>query len=70
MQAKAIATLENIESRHSYVKFEDSLVSFLQHLHDSAVKPDLVQVEEGRINIDGNELSESKSREMIERMRL
>ncbi|KAF2629948.1 hypothetical protein BU25DRAFT_456369 [Macroventuria anomochaeta] len=70
IEARAIATLENIESRHSYVKFEDSLVSFLQHLHDTAVKPDLIQVEEGRINIDGNELSERKSREMIKRMRL
>jgi hypothetical protein len=56
--------------RHSYVKFEGNLIAFLQHLHDTVVKPDLVQVEEGRINIDGDELSEVESKEMIERMRL
>ncbi len=59
-----------MESRHPYVKFEGSLLSFLQHLHDSAIKPDLVQVAESRINIDGNELPEVESRDMIERMRL
>ncbi|KAH6637640.1 hypothetical protein C7974DRAFT_432520 [Boeremia exigua] len=59
-----------VESEHPYVKFEDSLLSFLRHLHDSAMKPDLVQVEERRISINGNELSEEQSREMIERMRL
>ena len=58
------------EDRYSYVKFEGNLIAFLQHLHDTVIKPDLVQVEEGRINIDDNELSEVDSREMIERMRL
>lgn len=45
-------------------------LSFLEHLHRGLVKPDLAQVEEGRINIDGNELSEADSREMIRRMGL
>lgn len=62
--------LQNGEDRYSYVKFESSLLSFLQHLHESAVKPDIVQVEEGRINVDGNELSEVESKEVIRRMRL
>lgn len=70
MQADAISKLTHIEDQHSYVKFESSLISFLQHLHDTVPKPDLVQVEEGRINIDGNELSEAESREVIERMGL
>jgi len=62
--------LRNREDRYSYVKFESSLLSFLQHLHESATKPDLVQVEEGRISIDGNELSERESKDVISRMRL
>ena len=57
-------------NRHPYAKFERSLLSFLHHLHDSVAKPDLMQVEEGRINIDGEELSRVESREMINRMGL
>lgn len=62
--------LGKIDGRHSYAKFEGSLLSFLQHLQESAIKPDLVQVGERRINIDGNELSDLDSREMTKRMRL
>lgn len=62
--------VQNGENRYSYMKFESSLLSFLQHLHESATKPDIVQVEEGRISIDGNELSETESRDVISRMRL
>ena len=57
-------------SHHPYAKFERSLLSFLQRLHDSVAKPDLMQVEEGRIYIDGEELSRVESREMINRMSL
>lgn len=63
-------TFEKAQKRHPYVEFEGRLLSFLKYLHNDLVKPDLVQVEEGRINIDGNELSEAESKEMIERMRL
>ncbi|KAF1928928.1 uncharacterized protein M421DRAFT_62135 [Didymella exigua CBS 183.55] len=62
--------LQNGEDPYPYVKFESSLLSFLQHLHESAAKPDMVQVEEGHINVDGNELSEAESKEVISRMRL
>lgn len=62
--------LEKLERRHPYVEFESSLISFLKHLHQSAIKPDLVQVEENRININGSELSEVESSDMIKRMRL
>ncbi|KAJ4341617.1 hypothetical protein N0V87_001632 [Didymella glomerata] len=66
----AYRMLQNGEDRFSYVKFESSLLSFLHHLHESATKPDIVQVEEGRISIDGNELSELESKDVIKRMRL
>lgn len=66
----AIGTFQNIEEQHSYIEFESKLISFLQHLHDNAIKPDLIQVEERRFNIDGVELSEAESREMYQRMRL
>lgn len=62
--------LQNSEDRYPYVQFESSLISFLEHLYESATKPDIVQVEEGRINIDGNELSEVESKKVISRMRL
>jgi len=42
----------------------------LRHLHDSVDKPDLAQVEEGRIVIDGRQLSEQESREAMMRMGL
>lgn len=63
-------SFEATVSCHPYATFERSLLSFLQHLHDSVAKPDLMQVEEGRINIDGEELSRVESREMINRMGL
>ncbi|KAJ4384444.1 hypothetical protein N0V86_000043 [Didymella sp. IMI 355093] len=62
--------LQGGDDWYPYVKFENSLLSFLQHLHESAAKPDIVQVEEGRINIDGNELTEIDSKEVIKRIRL
>lgn len=46
------------------------MLSFLKYLHTGLVKPDLVQVEQGEINIDGNELPESESRDMIRRIGL
>lgn len=61
---------EKVESRHPYAKFEERLLSFLQHLHDSTAKPDLIQVAEGRISIDGNDLTQTESEEIIQRMRL
>lgn len=62
--------MESAQERHSYADFENSLISFLKYLHDDLVKPDLVQVEEGRITVHGNELSENESRDMIRRMGL
>jgi len=46
------------------------MMSFLEHLHDGLTKPDLVQVEEGKITLHGNELPEVDSKEMIRRMGL
>lgn len=46
------------------------VLSFLEHLHHGVIKPDLAQVEEGRFNIDGQQLSEADSRDMIRRMGL
>ncbi|KAF1977157.1 hypothetical protein BU23DRAFT_565297 [Bimuria novae-zelandiae CBS 107.79] len=68
--ASFVQAMERAQERHSYVDFENSLISFLKYLHDGSVKPDLVQVEEGRITVDGNELPENESREMIRRMGL
>ncbi|KAF2704247.1 hypothetical protein K504DRAFT_494987 [Pleomassaria siparia CBS 279.74] len=65
-----LQAMERAQDRFPYVDFEDSMVSFLKHLHDGFVKPDLVQVEEGRITLHGNELPEADSREMIRRMGL
>ena len=62
--------MERAKERHSYVEFENNLISFLKYLHDDLVKPDLVQIEEGRISLHGNELPESESREMIRRIGL
>ena len=62
--------MELAQERHSYIDFENSMLSFLKYLHDDSTKPDLVQVEEGRITVDGNELPESESRDMIRRMGL
>ncbi|CAO2656351.1 Nn.00g051540.m01.CDS01 [Neocucurbitaria sp. VM-36] len=66
----SLQAIEAAQRRHPYSAFEGRLLSFLKYLHDGLVKPDLAQVEEGRINIDGNELSEADSREMIRRMGL
>ncbi|KAF2129764.1 hypothetical protein P153DRAFT_366273 [Dothidotthia symphoricarpi CBS 119687] len=72
-QSPSQSTLQAIErarENNPYVTFEENLLAFLKNLHDSLVKPDLIQVEEGCININGRELSEAESREMISRMRL
>lgn len=66
----SLQAIEAAQQRHPYAAFEESLLSFLRYLHDGLVKPDLAQVEEGRINIDGSELSEAESRAMIQRMGL
>lgn len=62
--------MEAAQERHSYMDFEKNLIAFLKYLHDEQVKPDLVQVEEGRITVDGNELPERESRDMIRRIGL
>ncbi|KAL5116828.1 hypothetical protein ACEQ8H_005309 [Pleosporales sp. CAS-2024a] len=66
----SLQAIQAAQARHSYSAFEARILSFLEHLHHGLVKPDLAQVEEGRINIDGNELSEADSRAMIRRMGL
>jgi hypothetical protein len=65
-----LQAIQRAQERHPYAAFEDHLLQFLKYLHKGLVKPDLAQVEEGRINIDGNELSEAESRAMIQRMDL
>ncbi|KAI8939331.1 hypothetical protein NX059_003122 [Plenodomus lindquistii] len=63
-------SLTRAQSLHSYMAFEERLLAFLKYLHDGIVKPDLAQVEEGRLNIDGRELSEEESRAALRRMGL
>ncbi|KAJ4291180.1 hypothetical protein N0V90_010378 [Kalmusia sp. IMI 367209] len=65
-----VQAMQRAQERHSYVDFESNLISFLKHLHNDLVKPDLVQVEEGRITVHGNELPETDSRDIIRRMGL
>jgi hypothetical protein len=62
--------MQRAQERFSYADFEKSMLSFLKYLHEGLVKPDLLQVEQGKIDIDGDELSEAESRDMIRRMRL
>ena len=62
--------MKSAQNRYPYADFETAVMDFLTTLHDGVVKPDLVQVEQGRITIDGNELPEEDCREMIRRMRL
>ena len=62
--------MQRAQERHLYADFENSLIAFLKFLHDDLVKPDLVQVEEKRVNVNGNDLSEDNTREMIRRMGL
>lgn len=62
--------MQRAQARYPYPRFEADMLDFLRHLQDGLVKPDLVQVEEGRITIHGNELPEADSREMIRRMGL
>ncbi|KAJ4348306.1 uncharacterized protein N0V89_009680 [Didymosphaeria variabile] len=65
-----VQAMERAQERHSYVDFENNVIAFLKYLHDELVKPDLVQVEEGRVAIHGNELPEDDSHEMIRRIGL
>lgn len=65
-----LQAIQAAQERHPYAAFEMRVLSFLEYLHLGLIKPDLAQVEEGRINIDGHELSEADSREMIRRMGL
>ncbi|KNG52674.1 hypothetical protein DDE82_001686 [Stemphylium lycopersici] len=69
-EVSSVKALEAAQHKFPYAAFEERLLCFLQDLHGGLVKPDLAQVEEGRINIDGNELSEEDSRAMIQRMGL
>jgi hypothetical protein len=62
--------MERAQELHAYADFENNVIAFLKYLHDELVKPDLVQVEEGRVTIHGNELPESDSHAMIRRMGL
>lgn len=68
--ASFVQAMERAQERNPYVDFENSIIAFLKYLHNELVKPDLVQVEEGRISIHGNELPTADSREMINRMGL
>jgi hypothetical protein len=65
-----LQAMQAAQERHPYGTFEVRVLSYLEFLHRGLIKPDLAQVEEGRFNIDGNELSEADSREMIRRMGL
>ncbi|KAF2738334.1 hypothetical protein EJ04DRAFT_486712 [Polyplosphaeria fusca] len=65
-----LQSIADTSERFPYLSFEATLMDFLKYLHDDLVKPDLVQVEEGRITIHGNELPEEDSKEMIRRMGL
>ncbi|KAH7401448.1 hypothetical protein BKA66DRAFT_565084 [Pyrenochaeta sp. MPI-SDFR-AT-0127] len=66
----SLESIERAQEQHPYTAFEERLLLFLKYLHEGIVKPDLAQVEEGRINIHGRELSEAESRAMIRRMGL
>ncbi|KAF1946495.1 hypothetical protein EJ02DRAFT_441111 [Clathrospora elynae] len=66
----SLHAIQRAQALHPYAAFEERLLGFIKYLHEGLVKPDLAQVEEGRINIDGNELSEADSRAMIGRMDL
>ncbi|KAF2278501.1 uncharacterized protein EI97DRAFT_373019 [Westerdykella ornata] len=65
-----LQAMEAAQDRFPYPAFEAEVMAFLISLHEGFDKPDLVQVEEGRITIHGNELGEKESREMIRRMHL
>ncbi|KAF2851139.1 hypothetical protein T440DRAFT_467882 [Plenodomus tracheiphilus IPT5] len=65
-----VQAMQRAQRKYSYPDFERRVVQFLASLHEGVIKPDLAQVEEGRINIDGWELSEAESREAIRRMGL
>jgi hypothetical protein len=62
--------MEAAQDKYPYTVFESEVVSFLKSLHEGFIKPDLVQVEQGRITIHGNELTPDDSRDMMRRMGL
>jgi len=62
--------MEAAQNKFPYTAFERNVLDFLKSLHESCTKPDLVQVEQGRISIHGNELTADDSRDMMRRMGL
>ncbi|KAF2174876.1 hypothetical protein K469DRAFT_724955 [Zopfia rhizophila CBS 207.26] len=65
-----LQAMESTKHRFPYTEFENTMLEFLMDLHNSLDKPDLVQVEQGEITINGNRLPETESREMFRRMGL
>ena len=59
--ATFLEAIQAAQERFPYVAFESQMLDFLEYLHDGLVKPDLIQVEERRISIHGNELPEADS---------
>ncbi|KAH7138297.1 hypothetical protein B0J11DRAFT_11867 [Dendryphion nanum] len=66
----SLQAIRQAQEKFPYPRFESQVLDYLRYLHAGLVKPDLVQVEEGRITIHGTELPEGDSREMIRRMGL
>ena len=66
----SLQAIRQAQEKFPYPRFEAQVLDYLRHLHVGLVKPDLVQVEEGRISIHGTELPECDSREMMRRMGL
>lgn len=62
--------MESAQDKYPYTTFQNNVIDFLKSLHESCTKPDLVQVEQGRITIHGNELTAEDSRDMMRRMGL
>lgn len=62
--------MEAAQDKFPYTAFEHNVVDFLKSLHETCTKPDLVQVEQRRITIHGNELTPDDSRDMMRRMGL
>ncbi|KAF2675919.1 hypothetical protein K458DRAFT_323446 [Lentithecium fluviatile CBS 122367] len=65
-----LQAMERAQERFPYVEFEKKILSFLKYLHNELVKPDLVQVEQGQININGTELPETETRDVMRRIGL
>lgn len=65
-----VQAMESAQAKFPYPAFEARVLEFLRNMHDGVDKPDIVQVEQGRITIHGVELSDEESSEMIGRMQL